>query len=97
MQVNITKRVDTPEGKRYCPVIVGPTGRIKPDWVLDNDRQERHPEGACYGAPFVLGNQKFDAKTAYNGVFADPAAFARRVYLLWPGVGTNEMAMIHRG
>ena len=33
MQVNITKRIDTPEGKRYCPVIIGPNGRIKPDWV----------------------------------------------------------------
>ncbi len=29
MQVNITKRIDTPEGKRYCPVFIGPNGRIK--------------------------------------------------------------------
>jgi len=48
MQVNITKRIDTPEGKRYCPVIMSPNGRIKPDWVMVNDRQERHPEGAYY-------------------------------------------------
>ena len=48
MQVNITKRIDTPEGKRYCPVVVGPNGRVKPDWVMVNDRQERHPEGAYY-------------------------------------------------
>ncbi len=34
MQVNITKRIDTPEGKRYCPVVVGPNGRIKPDWSV---------------------------------------------------------------
>jgi len=34
--------------KRYCPVVVGPNGRIKPDWVMVNDRQERHPEGAYY-------------------------------------------------
>ena len=44
MQVNITKRIDTPEGKRYCPVVVGPNGRIKPDWVMANDRQEKHPQ-----------------------------------------------------
>jgi integrase/recombinase XerD len=37
-----------PEGKRYCPVVVGPNGRIKPDWVMVNDRQEKHPEGAYY-------------------------------------------------
>ena len=33
MQVNITKRIDTPDGKRYCPVVISPNGRIKPDWV----------------------------------------------------------------
>jgi len=34
MQVNITKRIETSEGKRYCPVVVGPNGRIKPDAVM---------------------------------------------------------------
>jgi hypothetical protein len=48
MQVNITKRIDTPEGKLYCLVIISPNGRIKPDWVMVNDRQERHPEGTYY-------------------------------------------------
>lgn len=47
VQVNITKRIDTPEGKRYCPV-VGPNGRIKPDWVMVDGCQEKHPEGAYY-------------------------------------------------
>jgi hypothetical protein len=27
MQVNITKRIDTFEGKRYCPVVFGPNVR----------------------------------------------------------------------
>lgn len=53
--------------------------------------------GGFSGAPFVLGDTRFDPKTVYHGVFADPAAFAKRVHLLWLGVGTNEMAMIHRG
>jgi enterochelin esterase family protein len=53
--------------------------------------------GGFSGAPFVLGDTRFDPKTAYHGVFADPTAFARRVHLLWLGVGTHEMAMIHRG
>jgi len=44
MRVNVTKRIDTPGGKRYCPVVVGPNGRIKPDWVMVNDGQEKHPE-----------------------------------------------------
>jgi enterochelin esterase family protein len=42
------------------------------------------------GGPLVLGDQKLDPKTAYNGVFADPAAFAKKVHLLWLGVGTQE-------
>ena len=36
----------------------------------------------------MIGGQKPDWKTAYNGVFADPAAFAKKVRLLWLGVGT---------
>ena len=40
--------------------------------------------------------RNFDAKTAYNGAFADPAAFNKRVHLLWIGAGTAETAM-HQG
>ena len=39
--------------------------------------------GGAAGVPF-------DAKTAYNGVFADAAAFNKKVKLLWVGVGTAE-------
>jgi len=42
------------------------------------------------GGMLVLGERKLDPKTDYNGVFADPAAFVKRVHLLWMGVGTNE-------
>jgi len=45
----------------------------------------------------VFGNQQFDVKTVYNGAMADPAAFAKRVHLLWLGVGTEEPAMMHSG
>ena len=47
--------------------------------------------------PLVLGNQKLDPKTAYNGVFADPAAFAKKVHLLWIGVGTEEPERMRTG
>jgi enterochelin esterase-like enzyme len=47
--------------------------------------------------PMVLGNQKLDPKTAYNGVFADPAAFAKKVHLLWIGVGTEEPPNMRAG
>lgn len=48
MEVNLTKRIDTPEGRRFCKVVIGPNGRIKPDWVLVNGREEKHPEGGYY-------------------------------------------------
>jgi len=33
---------------RYCPVVLSGNGRVKPDVVLVNGREERHPEGAYY-------------------------------------------------
>lgn len=35
----------------------------------------------------------FDTKTAYEGMFSDPAAFNKRVRLLWLGVGSAEPEM----
>jgi enterochelin esterase-like enzyme len=49
------------------------------------------------GGMLVLGDRKLDTKTDYNGVFADPAAFAKRVHLLWIGVGTNEPERMRAG
>jgi enterochelin esterase-like enzyme len=49
------------------------------------------------GGMLVLGNRKLDPKTDYNGVFADPAAFGRKVHLLWIGVGTNEPERMRTG
>lgn len=49
------------------------------------------------GGMLVLGDRKLDPKTDYNGVFADPAAFARKVHLLWVGVGTAEPERMRAG
>ena len=49
------------------------------------------------GGMLVLGDRKLDPKTDYNGVFADPAAFAKKVHLLWLGVGTNEPERMRAG
>ena len=45
----------------------------------------------------VLGNRTLDPKTDFNGAIADPAAFAKRVHLLWLGVGTEEPTMMRTG
>ena len=47
-EVNLTKRVQTGKGMRYCPVALAANGRVKPDLVIVNGQQERHPEGAYY-------------------------------------------------
>jgi integrase/recombinase XerD len=47
-EVNLTKRVQTPEGLRYCPVVTSANGRVKPDAVIVGNREERHPEGSYY-------------------------------------------------
>jgi integrase/recombinase XerD len=47
-EVNLTKRVQTSKGLRYCPVVLSANGRVKPDLVIINGQQERHPEGAYY-------------------------------------------------
>ncbi len=47
-EVNLTKRVQTPHGWRYCTVVLSANGRVKPDLVLVNGKQEAHKEGAYY-------------------------------------------------
>ena len=47
-EINLTQRVQTPKGMRYCPVVLYPNGRVKPDLVILNGKPEKHPEGAYY-------------------------------------------------
>ncbi len=47
-ECNVTKRIQTRKGLRYCPVVLSANGRIKPDTVLVNGTPEKHTEGAYY-------------------------------------------------
>jgi integrase len=47
-ECNLTKRVKTSKGPRYCPVVLSANGRVKPDVVLVEGREERYPGGAYY-------------------------------------------------
>src|SRR5260370_37937469 len=47
-QCNVTKRVLTAQGLRYCAVVLSANGRIKPDMVLVNSKPEHHGEGGYY-------------------------------------------------
>jgi len=46
-EVNLTKRVQTSKGMRYCPVVAAANGRVKPDLVIVNSQPEKH-DGAYY-------------------------------------------------
>jgi integrase/recombinase XerD len=47
-EVDLTKRVQTAHGWRYCTVVLSANGRVKPDVVVVNRKEERHTEGAYY-------------------------------------------------
>jgi enterochelin esterase family protein len=46
--------------------------------------------GGFSGAGGMMEDRKPDMKTDFNGAFADPAAFAKKVHVLYLGVGTAE-------
>jgi enterochelin esterase-like enzyme len=53
--------------------------------------------GGFSGALLPSADGKLDLKTAFNGAMADPAAFSKRVHLLWIGVGTEEPERFRQG
>jgi hypothetical protein len=45
--VNLTKRIKTPDGLRFCPVAHSANGRVKESKpTIWNRGRERHPEGS---------------------------------------------------
>jgi integrase/recombinase XerD len=47
-EVNLTKRVLTDAGLRYCPVVLSSNGRVKQDYVYIDGKPSQHPEGNYY-------------------------------------------------
>jgi integrase len=47
-ECNVTKRVLTARGLRFCPVVLSNNGRIKPDWVIVDGFEQKHIEGSYY-------------------------------------------------
>ncbi len=56
-----------------------------------------HIGGFSGAAGALTLGRDLDPKTDFNGVLADPAAFAKRVHLLWLGVGTAEPERMRDG
>lgn len=71
MEVNIVKRIVTKDWDRYCSVVLNSNGRIRPDWVIVDGTQEKHPEGSYYLEWRENGKRKrlsvgSDATAAFN-------------------------------
>ena len=47
-RAHLTKRVLTPTGVRHCPAVFSANKRVKPDIVLVDGQEEKHPEGNYY-------------------------------------------------
>ena len=56
-----------------------------------------HIGGFSGAAGALMLGGGLDPKTDYNGVLADAAAFAKKVHLLWLGVGTAEPERMREG
>ncbi len=53
-----------------------------------------HLDTFAWIGAFSAPIRNFDVKTSFNGVFTDPAAYNKRVRLLWFGAGTGEVTFI---
>jgi hypothetical protein len=51
-QINITRRMKTPKGWRFYPVVLV-NGRIKPGFVMVDGKQVQHPEGDGNGGYYL--------------------------------------------
>ena len=77
-EVNLTKRVQTPHGWRYCTVVLSANGRVKPDLVLVNGEQETHKEGAYYLEWRVRARSAYACRSAKTQPTPAPDASARK-------------------
>jgi len=76
-EVNLTKRVQTRRGWRYCTVVLSANGRVKPDLVLFNGKQEVLKEGAYY-LEWREGRRRVHCLLARTLLMQAPAASAKR-------------------
>jgi integrase/recombinase XerD len=82
----MSKRVLTSKGLRYCPVVISKNGRIKPDAVLVDGKEETHPDNDASArrfakeaelnainrgnGPTILAPQSRDGKVSLNAAVA---------------------------
>jgi integrase/recombinase XerD len=78
--VNLTKRVMVNGGLRYCPVVEAANGRIRPDVVMVDGEEERHPEGSYY-IDYREGEKRERLTVGKNAADAQTARLAKQAEL----------------
>ncbi len=78
--VNLTKRVMVNGGLRYCPVVEAANGRIRPDVVMVDGTEERHPEGSYY-IDYREGEKRVRTSVGKNASDAQAARRAKQAEL----------------
>jgi len=78
--VNLTKRVMVNGGLRYCPVVEAANGRIRPDVVMVDGTEERHPEGSYY-IDYREGEKRQRLTVGKNAADAQSARLAKQAEL----------------
>ena len=78
--VNLTKRVMVNGGLRYCPVVEAANGRIRPDVVMVDGKEERHPEGSYY-IDYREGEKRVRISVGKNAADAQTARLAKQAEL----------------
>jgi integrase/recombinase XerD len=68
--VNLTKRVKTPSGLRFCPVVRAANGRIKANYVAIEGSEEHHPEGSYY-IEWYDGDKRLRRSVGTNALAAE--------------------------
>jgi integrase/recombinase XerD len=98
--VNLSKRVNTSKGPRFCAPVYSANGRIKPDWVTVDGNRENHPEG-CYYISWYEGSNRIhksvgkvaaDAFSRQQRKEAELAAVANGVTVIPENSGRKTVA-----
>src|SRR5579862_813645 len=78
--VNLTKRVMVNGGLRYCSVVEAANGRIRPDVVMVDGKEERHLEGSYY-IDYREGEKRARLAVGKNAADAQSARLAKQAEL----------------
>jgi integrase len=94
-EVSLSKRVRTKKGLRYCPVATSKNGRVKPDVVIVDGKEESHPEGSYY-LSWYRGRKLIRLSVGKDAADASARRFAKEAELR-DGENGSSVPFSHNG